>query len=529
MSRSLTERLRALDRAVALSSGRSSDEVVERAAAVLRRAGERVAFSGDHTVVALAGATGSGKSSTFNALSGTELASAGVRRPTTSKAMAVAWGTELPGDLLDWLDVPRRHLVPSKGTELANLVLLDLPDHDSTETSHRVTVDRLVPLVDMLIWVVDPQKYADAALHDRYLRPLAGHAAVMLVVLNQSDRLTAAELDQAMGDLRRLLDSEGLGKAGLLAVSALKGTGVAELRAVIARAVADKRMVGERVAADVSRAAGELAAELGSAPTPKLDRKRREPLIDALAEASGVPVAVRGVRNAVRRRGRLATGWPFISWVGRLRPDPLRALRLDQNRRELAPTAISRTSLPGASSVQRSRLDSGLRELVDATATHLPRGWAAAVRTAVRGQEGLLLDRLDTAIAGADLQLTKGSAWWGLVRGLQWVLMVAAVAGGLWTLLMAFAPALGLVGLPTVHWWGWPAQLLLFGGGVVGGLLLAGLSALGVSLGARAAANRAERILHQAIGEVTDSELIAPVQAELDRHRRAVEAVREAR
>lgn len=185
--------------------------------------------------------------------------------------------------------------------------------------------------------------------------------------------------------------------------------------------------------------------------------------------------------------------------------------------------------MPGASSVQRSRLDSGLRELVDATATDLPRGWAAAVRTAVRGQEGLLLDRLDTAIAGADLQLTKGSAWWGLVRGLQWVLMVAAVAGGLWTLLMAFAPALGLVGLPTVHWWGWPAQLLLFGGGVVGGLLLAGLSALGVSLGARAAANRAERILHQAIGEVTDSELIAPVQAELDRHRRAVEAVREAR
>ena len=34
-------------------------------------------------------------------------------------------------------------------------------------------VDRLVQLVDMLIWVVDPQKYADAALHDRYLIPLA--------------------------------------------------------------------------------------------------------------------------------------------------------------------------------------------------------------------------------------------------------------------------------------------------------------------------------------------------------------------
>ena len=36
-------------------------------------------------------------------------------------------------------------------------------------------VDRLVQLVDMLVWVVDPQKYADAAIHDRYLKPLAQH------------------------------------------------------------------------------------------------------------------------------------------------------------------------------------------------------------------------------------------------------------------------------------------------------------------------------------------------------------------
>ena len=58
---------------------------------------------------------------------------------------------------------------------LDGLVLLDLPDHDSTEIDHRMEVDRLVQLVDMLVWVVDPQKYADAAIHDRYLKPLAQH------------------------------------------------------------------------------------------------------------------------------------------------------------------------------------------------------------------------------------------------------------------------------------------------------------------------------------------------------------------
>ena len=56
------------------------------------------------------------------------------------------------------------------------VVLLDLPDHDSTEVAHHLEVDRIVKLADLLVWVLDPQKYADAAVHDRYLAPLAGHA-----------------------------------------------------------------------------------------------------------------------------------------------------------------------------------------------------------------------------------------------------------------------------------------------------------------------------------------------------------------
>ena len=59
--------------------------------------------------------------------------------------------------------------------EMRGVVLLDLPDHDSTEVSHHLEVDRLVQLADMLVWVLDPQKYADAAIHDRFLKPLAGH------------------------------------------------------------------------------------------------------------------------------------------------------------------------------------------------------------------------------------------------------------------------------------------------------------------------------------------------------------------
>ena len=89
-------------------------------------------------------------------------------------------------------------------------MLLDLPDHDSVRLEHRLEVDRLVGLVDVLVWVLDPEKYADAAVHDRYLAPLAGHAGVLLVVLNQVDRLDDAAAQACLADLRGLLDGEGL-------------------------------------------------------------------------------------------------------------------------------------------------------------------------------------------------------------------------------------------------------------------------------------------------------------------------------
>ncbi|MCW5952524.1 MAG: 50S ribosome-binding GTPase, partial [Propionibacteriaceae bacterium] len=107
----LGDRVAALRRAVDAVAGRGDVKVLADAEEVVRRAGERVAFDGEFTVVALAGATGSGKSSLFNAVTGTELAQTAVRRPTTSRAMGVAWGSSLPHDLLDWLDIPRRHLI----------------------------------------------------------------------------------------------------------------------------------------------------------------------------------------------------------------------------------------------------------------------------------------------------------------------------------------------------------------------------------------------------------------------------------
>ncbi|GAA2209785.1 hypothetical protein GCM10009850_052440 [Nonomuraea monospora] len=362
----LDTRLAALLEAATLGEGRLPEQDVSAARTVAERAGVRRELSLDHTVAALAGATGSGKSSLYNALTGQDLADVGVTRPTTSTAQAALWDGEGAGPLLDWLDIPRRHSA-APDPNLTGLVLLDLPDHDSIRLSHRLEVDRLVEQVDLLVWVVDPQKYADAALHERYLRPLAGHRDVMVVVLNQVDRLPAEAVSRCLDDLRRLLDGDGLDGIPVLAVSARTGRGVGELRALLGERVSERKSWSARLAADLTAAADRLAAsggspEEGDTPVTAADGRAsagtrsagtvsvgtvsvgtvsvgtgsagtvsagtERALTGALCAAAGVPLVVEAVAKGHRHRAVVATGWPVTRWVRRFRPDPLRRLRI---------------------------------------------------------------------------------------------------------------------------------------------------------------------------------------------------------
>src|SRR4051794_2679931 len=335
----LGSRIEALQSATEAARGRLDDAVVDEAQQVVERATGRLRLSADHTVVAIAGATGSGKSSTFNALTGLELSAVGVRRPTTSWASACVWGREGAEELLEWLGIPPRHQTMrdsmldngrrSAQSELDGLVLLDLPDHDSTELSHHLEVDRLVDLADLLVWVLDPQKYADAAIHDRYLAPSAAHQDVLLVVLNHIDTVPEERRQSMLDDVRRLLDADGLDRVPVIPISARDGTGVDELRTEIARRAAEKRATRARVHADVHDVAERLSKESGFAPTRALSSERAAALDDAFAEAAGVPVVVDAVERATRGKVGRATRWPVIDWVGGMRRDPVRNLDLE--------------------------------------------------------------------------------------------------------------------------------------------------------------------------------------------------------
>jgi GTP-binding protein EngB required for normal cell division len=549
----LAPRIRALAEAADAATGRVDEDAVGRAVRLVEQADRRLAFSGAATVVALAGATGSGKSSLFNVLSGSEVAIVGIRRPTTSRALAGVWGSEPTEELLEWLEIPRRHAMGtpaervddssprsanrtgSPGEELDGLVLLDLPDHDSTEVSHRLEVDRLVELVDAMVWVVDPQKYADAALHDRYLRSLVRHAGVMTVVLNQIDRLNPGEREACVSDLSRLLASEGLGEVEVLAVSADTGEGIDRLRSRLVELVTKKKAAARRLAADVEVAADRLSDAAGSGGVPELGPGAARRLDAALGQAAGVPVVSDAVGKAWRRRGGLATGWPVLSWLARFRPDPLRRLHLDRlpgGRKQ--PAALdagppARTSLPATTGVQRAGVDLAVRAFADDAATGLSRRWSDAVKEAARSETAGLPDRLDRAIAGTDLDLDRHRGWWRVVRALQWVFVLVVVVGLGWLAAAVVLRFLQLPPLPAVTWWDLPAPTVLLVGGVLAGLITAGLARIGVEVGARRRERAAARALRQSIADVSDELVIAPVQAELDRYARFRDAVDRAR
>lgn len=501
----LAERLAALREAVEVAEGRLDVPDVARARTLLAKAGAREAL-GDATVVALAGATGSGKSTMFNELSGAEVSTPGVRRPTTGVAHASVWGEAGADRLLDWLEVPRRHRVAGADPGLDGLVLLDLPDHDSVRLEHRLEVDRLVELVDVLVWVLDPQKYADEAVHGRYLAPMADHSGVLVVVLNQIDRLDEQAAAACLADLRRLLDSEGLADTPVVATSARTGAGLPDLRAELARRVSARRAASERLTADVRATATALAVHCpeGDAGARASGRAAEAELTGALAGAAGVPVVASAVERSAIRDGSARTGWPVVRWVRKLRPDPLDRLHLGDER--------ARSSLPAAGAVQQAAMTAALRQVRATAGEGLPQAWRDELRRTADQAESGLADRLDRAVTGTDLGPVRVPLWQRAVGGLQWVLLACALVGLLWLL------GLGVLGwlqlddvLPVPDVEGIPLPTLLLVAGLLGGALLAVLARPFVRAGARRRRRRAEQRLTARVAEVARSSVLAPL------------------
>jgi energy-coupling factor transporter ATP-binding protein EcfA2 len=546
---SLVDRVQALRRFVDVTTPYLPERATAKARAVVDRAGERLSLSREHTVVALGGATGSGKSSLFNAIAGVELSAVGLLRPTTGDAHACVWGHARAGELLDWLGVPpSRRFSPAgvtgaeasdRGNDetLRGLVLLDLPDFDSVEETHRVEVDRILTLVDLMVWVLDPQKYADRVVHKQYLSQFSRHRDVTVVVLNQSDLLGPNEVERCLDDLRRLVTDDGLRGVPVFATSAVGSPGLGPLRALLERAIAARQAILRRLAGDVADVVTDLEAMVRAgvgSTVDSVDTAAVHALTDALTAAAGVPVVARATERAYVHRAVRSTGWPMMRWLRRLRPDPLSRLHLGTRPAKNAQSSVgagsvAATSIPPAAPALQATVGLALRALGQRAGERLPAPWPVAVLDAARSHVDELPDALDLAIARTDLGMSRRPRWWNVIGVLQWALTLTALLGLVWLAVRYVLSALALPELPTPHAGRTPLPTLMLLGGLLGGLLVSTIIRPIIRVAARRKGQRAVRRLRSAVATVAHTMVIGPVTDVLRAYGDARDALRAAR
>jgi hypothetical protein len=411
-------------------------------------------------------------------------------------------------------------------------VLLDLPDFDSRATAHRIEADRILDLVDVFIWVTDPQKYADARLHEGYIAQLSSHDAVTITVLNQADRLTPEALGACLGDLVRLLEADGVVAPEVIATSAIPvtsamdGPGVDDLRDRIGAVVAGRNAAAHRLDSDLRSAASILRSGVAGSE-PSLDDLAHASLVDALSRAAGIPVIVDAVERDYRREAALMTGWPVTRWVRALRPAPLRLLGLNKDvtgrpgsfSQSDVRSVLGRSSLPPATPAARSAVALATRELGDLAGRDLPQAWADAVTNAAMPSGADLGDALDQAVVGTSLR-QRDPLWWTAFGALQWILAIAAAAGLIWLVVLMVLDWLRFPEVDTPSLGPLPYPFLLFAGGLFVGFLLSLLTRAMGRVGGRRRKKLVGARLHDAVTQVARERLVAPVQEILDRHRR---------
>ena len=463
--------LDALAEAIEAASGLGLD--VSPAVAVRDTARERMRFPGATYVLALAGGTGVGKSSLLNAIAGTTVSPAAARRPTTSEP--VAWvprgAREELAPLLDWLGVRevREHADP----RAANVAILDLPDLDSIAPEHRARVDELLPRVDAVVWVADPEKYKDAVLHDEYMRMWMPRLARQLVVVNKADRLTADDGERIRRDLASSIGTARSRDVDVVLASAARGeAGIERVRAWIAGGADAKRIIAERVAAEAKAASRELAERAGVAsgaaplvPAGRRTQVTRDVIREALAvlDMNGLErQAVAATRLAARPRGAGPLG-PLTAaayrWSGRaqVKAEPAAYLRRWRER-----GALARATEP-------------VRALVSESMAAAPPSLRARVAAAVDAAalNARFAAALDAAVA-TPLGPAPTSFAWPLIGLGQYLVTATLVFAGLWIAVIAFgqvpaaAAALPLLG-PV------PTPLLLLAAALAAGYVLARL------------------------------------------------------
>ncbi|MEE9321310.1 MAG: GTPase domain-containing protein [Granulosicoccus sp.] len=155
-------------------------------------------------VAGLFGGTGVGKSSLLNRLAAEPIAQTSAVRPTSRDITVYAHRSTTVDHLPDDFPMQRMRTALHQRDRWRNVLWIDMPDFDSVEATHRDLVEQWLPHIDVLLYVVSPERYRD----DQGWRLLLKHGNehAWLFVMNHWDHGNMQQLD----DFHQLLVAAGL-------------------------------------------------------------------------------------------------------------------------------------------------------------------------------------------------------------------------------------------------------------------------------------------------------------------------------
>ncbi|WP_216379288.1 GTPase [Arcanobacterium phocae] len=495
----------------------------------LVRINERRNLSSEVTVIAFAGPTGAGKSSIVNALINEKLLPVAATRPTTSQATAISAMSEHSDDgLIQWVGATNRYERPQLHDVFsanAPFVLVDLPDIDSTSAENRTLATSIIKRADVVVWVVDPQKYADSVVHDDYLAQRSEHSGTMLVVLNQADKLVASEKSEILSSLKQILDAHNV-VPDVTVASAQTGIGIAELRDKLSQLVMSKKTFIDKLAADL-RVTGQSITQDFESQGGQLDdvpQPDTTPFVDAALRAAGAPVVARLAGESYTFRAKKATRWPVTRWISMLNMDPLQRFRLGSGKdaQNLAPvTGISR------SDVALQQADNEYHRYLAAATAHMPRRWANDIMTSSVNPVTDIVRRADYVSSHTELENNRRPAWWRIVNIIQWLLMIGVLTGVVWLIARAIAvnmgiwldrpPMIGILPLP----------LVMVVSGIALGWVLSLMSKVFIRRGQAKTERRIQSRLSAAFQQDLTEGLLEPLAQDIEQYRKVVHDCKE--
>lgn len=305
------------------------------------------------TVIAVAGPSGTGKSTVVNTLARrNSLVPTGMHRPTTTELVAYVDAEVTAAPFLELSGIPRSvsvefcttrsnplrdslgmvgegHQVRSVLTQCGHPIVVEVPD---TLLVPELTsaASQVLETADLILWTTDSQKYADAAFHSR-ISAFPRHPNSYFV-LTHTEGLTESQLQTLNQELAAIAERIGVSPE-ILQISLYDESSLARFRETVAELshAPEARWRGEQAA--IHHAATKLGQDLeldvtgefstqpvqapsvASPPSPAETK-----LVDQVTQVSGLSAVEANFSKQYLRAGGFWTLWPVLNWLAGIKP-----------------------------------------------------------------------------------------------------------------------------------------------------------------------------------------------------------------